>query len=291
MKQKIRKDPYKLITDIIVSKLEEGTVPWKRPWSMSKDSPKNIISSKDYNGVNIWVLMSMGYTSRYWGTFKQISDAGGKVVKGQKGTPVVFWNIRTVEDKETGDDKKLFTLRYWTVFNLDQTEGIERPEDDSGSETNDNPFQDIQSAQAVVENMPNRPRIDHAEQRAYYNPARDFVNMPKPETFNSPVEYYSTLFHELSHSTGHESRLNREGITNHTGFGSHGYSVEELIAEFSASYIMGSLDLLNSTVDNSAAYIKSWIKVLKENPKYLISASSKAVKSADYILDIKKEEL
>ena len=285
----MKKNPYELITDAIIKKLEQGTIPWKRPWSIQRDMPKNLVSHKEYNGINIWMLLSMGYESRYWGTFKQIKELGGEVIKGERGTPIVFWSIFSKMNEETEREERFFTLRHWTVFNFEQTKGLKRPSDDSNSPTYTNTLVDDSNAVKTLNNMPNPPKIVHQRQMAFYNPIEDIVNLPKKESFSSIEEYYSTLFHELSHSTGHKTRLNREGITNPDKFKSHKYSIEELIAEFSASYVMGSIGLLDKTIDNSASYIDGWIKVLRKNPKYLVSAASKAMKSANYILNIRED--
>ena len=137
--------------------------------------------------------------------------------------------------------------------------------------------------------MPNVPEITHQSQPACYSPLLDVVNMPRPESFDTPENYYSTLFHELTHSTGHESRLNRKGITDPVRFGSHSYSKEELIAEMGSAFLSGHCGIEDRILDNSAAYINGWLGRLRNDPKLVVMAAAKAQKSSDYIQGVKYE--
>jgi len=276
---------YQLITDRIIEKLEAGTIPWKMPWS--SDAPKNLISGKSYRGINVFLLGSLGYMSPYWLTFKQAQSLGGHVNKGEKSTPVVFWKSwKTLEANADGkhEEKSRFVLRYYRVFNIEQ---CNLPAEEVPQEETERAFDPIPKAEQVVADMPSRPEITHQQQRACYSPILDIVNMPKPESFDAPVNYYSTLFHELAHSTGHQSRLNRDSITDPVRFGSHTYSREELIAEMGAAFLSGHCGLEDSTLDNSAAYIKGWLGRLRNDPKLVVQAAGKAQRAADYILDVK----
>jgi len=209
-------DVYEMVTNRILEALENGTVPWRKPWvgGTFVGSPVNLKSKKAYRGINVFVLGLQGFSSRYWATFKQAKDLGGSVKKGSKGTPVVFW--KWIDKKEIDDDgnevvaDRYPILRYYTVFNLDQIDGIADPDAKDAAPSDFNP---IEACEKVVDEMPQRPEIRHNEAQAYYRPDADFVNVPKPELFNVDAEYYSTLFHELTHSTGHADRLNRDGIT------------------------------------------------------------------------------
>jgi antirestriction protein ArdC len=169
-------------------------------------------------------------------------------------------------------------LRYYTVFNLEQTTGIETP-----MELHKQTFQPIERCEALVTSMPQRPTLHHGEPRAYYRPSVDAINMPRPELFDSPEEYYSTLFHELTHSTGHARRLNRPTLTDLCPFGSTNYSKEELVAEMGAAFLCGICGIENRTVDNSAAYIASWLRVLKHDKQMVILAAAQAQRAADFI--------
>ncbi|TKJ41199.1 hypothetical protein CEE37_05915 [candidate division LCP-89 bacterium B3_LCP] len=283
-----KKDAYQVITDRICELLEKGEIPWQRPWNSGNDFPKNLASKKEYRGINPFMLASMRYTSPYWLTFKQAKDLGGGIKAGEKGTPVVFWKWIEREDESTGEVNKIPFLRYYTVFNLTQTVGI--PEDKIPAldeETRE--FNPIEEAEKIVANMQRRPEIQNIESRAYYRPSQDLVNMPKKELFKSDEEYYSTLFHELTHSTGHENRLNRKGIGELQGFGSHSYSKEELCAEFGSAFLCGESGIVERVIENSAGYIQGWLKRLRSDKKFLVQAASQGQKAADFILNKNRE--
>ena len=171
------------------------------------------------------------------------------------------------------------------VFNVDQCEDVDAP----AIELPENEFRPIDRCVSVVEEMPKRPEIRHGESRAYYRPSADLVNMPVPESFESAEGYYSTLFHELTHSTGHRSRLNREEIRESHGFGSTCYSREELVAEFGAAFLDGYCGIESATIENSAAYISGWLGRLRKDPKLIVQAASKAQRAADFILGRERE--
>lgn len=283
---------YDMVTERICQILEQGDIPWRKPWITSeRQIPMNLKTKKEYRGINIFLLASCGFSSRYWLSFKQAKDMGGTVQKGERGSIVVFWKWREIgeKDEETGktEIKKIPLLRYYTVFNLDQIDGIDKPDELQAVNFD---FSPIQQAEQIIKEMPNPPRITHNEDRAYYRPSQDKVNMPSENLFKVSAEYFCTAFHELIHATGHESRLNRSGITDISFFGSHEYSKEELIAEFGAAFLCGAAGIENQTVENSAAYIQSWLKKLRNNKKWLVTAAAQAQKAADYILNNKTEE-
>jgi len=277
---------YKLVTDKIIEKLEAGCVPWRKTWS--SETPKNLVSGKEYRGINPFLLDSMGYASPYWLTFKQAKSLGGYVRKGEKSTPVVFWKNWT--DLEANSDGKLeeksrFVLRYYSAFNIEQC--TLPPEEVPATDLTTKQFDPIPKAEQVVKAMPNAPEITHQSQRACYSPLLDIVNMPKPESFDAPENYYSTIFHELTHSTGHESRLNRDTLVDKVRFGSHSYSKEELVAEMGAAFLNGHCGLEDSTLENSAAYINGWLGRLRNDSKLVVWAAGRAQRASDYILNVK----
>lgn len=278
---------YQVITDIIIKKLEEGVIPWSKPWRERPD--RNLVSGNEYSGINRLLLNLEEYSSPYWLTFKQAQRLGGHVQKGSKGTRVIYWNIKTYTKEEEGEEvnKSYLIDKTYTLFNLEQCEGIDPPKDDI--EVID--FNEITEAQVIVDNMPNPPGIDHkGKGRAFYRPSKDSVSMPQKETFKSEEEYYSTLFHELAHATGHKSRLDR-GIEKPTFFGSYDYSLEELVAEMTSAMLCGHVNIAPKTLDNSAAYIASWLRKFENDNRVLISAASQAQKASDYILGkINKED-
>jgi len=283
---------YDIINHKITELLESGTVPWRKTWNAASNQPRNLISKKEYRGINVFLLACMPYSSQYWLTFKQASDKGGHVRKGEKSTPVIFW--KWLDKKDAGGDDadtvtvngKIPMLRYYSVFNWEQTEGIELP---PATETIIEPFTPIERAEQIISNMPLRPEIKYGGSQPAYHPLLDYVKICKPEAFESPEEYYSTAFHELTHATGHAQRLGRKGILEPSYFGSHEYSKEELVAEMSAAFLCGHSGI-ERTIENSAAYIRGWLRSLKNDKTLLIQAASLAQKASDYILGRKVGE-
>jgi antirestriction protein ArdC len=226
----------------------------------------------------VFLLASNGYGSPYWLTYKQATERGGYVRKGEHGTRIVFWKIGTRETEDADGDtieRKSILLRYYTVFNVEQCDGIPVPE----AVPVVNP---IEKCERIVRQMPNPPAMQQ-DGRAWYRPSTDTVGMPSRSAFNSAEEFYSTLFHELTHSTGHTKRVGRDGSEKLNAFGSEPYSKEELIAEMGAAMLCGVAGIERKTLSNSAAYLKSWIDVLKSDSHMVVSAASQAQKAADYI--------
>jgi len=267
---------YEVITARILESLANGVAPWRRAWTT--ETPKNLVSGKDYRGVNVFLLQASAFESSYWLTFKQAKDLGGIVKRGERGCPVVFWKV-TEKQESNGKISKGFLLRYFTVFNIQQTEGIEAPEG-----TTFRLIDEVEECERIVASYANPPRIDHGGGAAFYVPSQDRIQIPGRKTFSSVPEYYSTIFHELIHSTGHTSRLARKGVADSSRFASHEYSFEELIAECGAAFLCAEGGISPSTIDNSAAYLGSWIKKLKSEPRWIVEAASHASKAADLIL-------
>ena len=302
-----------------------GKAPWNKPWSSDGSLPTSYNTGKLYRGVNVLLLHMAGYESPTWLTFKQAKEAAvreakangrqidetavktkygekltytengkpfaGGVKKGEKSCPVVFWNwiMKDANGKTTKDpakaEKRIPFLKYYNVFNIAQCEGVK----DKWTPKPEKDHKPIEEAVAIVEAMPNAPTIEHKEAKAYYRPSTDTVNMPRLGLFDGPEEYHSTLFHELVHSTGHASRLNRDGVTGQNSFGSKDYSKEELVAEMGAAMLCGVVGIENQIIDNSVAYLRSWIKSLNDDPKMAVMAGAQAQKAADYIQGITHE--
>jgi antirestriction protein ArdC len=213
---------------------------------------------------------------------------GGNVRRGEKGTLVIFWKIYEKDDPEAEDGKKrLPLLRYYTVFNAEQCDGVTAPGPDLTTWKTHDP---IVAAETVVLAMPNSPTVEIGGTRACYSPSRDLVRVPDLFRYDYPEDYYGTLFHELAHSTGHQSRLNREGIVDQHFFGDSVYSKEELVAEMTAAFLCGHTGIENATIQNSAAYLQSWIKTLRGDKTLAIIAAAQAQKAADYILNRKASQ-
>jgi antirestriction protein ArdC len=246
----------------------------------------SLASLKPYRGINVLLLASQGYASRYWLTFSQAARLGGHVRKDERSTLVTFWKRSpyTTRNEDTGEDetRQGFLLRYYRVFNLCQTEGI--AEKLGLSITGESPrVPSLEQCEEIVSKMPFAPKREQSN-AAWYRPLTDTVGMPNRDTFESPETYYATLYHELAHSTGHPSRVGREGIENVNSFASESYSKEELIAEMSSAFLCGVAGISPAVVSNSAAYLQSWISRLRGDSRLLISAASAAQKAADYIL-------
>lgn len=274
---------YEMITDKIISKMEQGEIPWKKPWKFQ--GPCNYVTRRPYHGVNFLLLTMSDFSSPYWLTFKQTKEFGGYIKKGSKGTPVIFWKIISYVDADgTEADEVVYKdipfMQYYTLFNLEQTEGIIKLEDEKEA------IKPLEACEQIVAGYKDKPEITHTiEPRAYYVPSDDRVHMPSMKSFVSSEEYYSTLFHELTHSTGHKNRLNRHSQEDaNFDFGSAGYSKEELVAELGSAFLCAEAKIDNSIINNSTAYLQSWLKVLKEDKKLIIYASARASKAANYIL-------
>lgn len=265
---------YDVITNRIVESLKQNVVPWRMSWKTG--SAKNLVSKKPYRGINQLLLGSARYNSPWFLTYKQALVLGGNIRKGEKSIPVIFWRVSDHKDDPT---KKSFVLRYYSVFHASQADGIEVP-----PEPDTIPFNPIERAEQIVAGYKDCPTISYGGNRAEYVPALDVINLPSKESFEKPEAFYQVSFHEMIHSTGAKQRLDREGITNFDKFGSHQYSVEELIAECGSSFLAGEAGILDPVFENTTAYIQGWISRLQSNPKWIIQASGKAATAADYIL-------
>lgn len=282
-------DIYEMVTNLIVERLEKGVIPWQMPWKSENGLPQNLIHRKVYRGFNFWLLLTVAdkFGSPYFLTFNQVKELGGHVLKGEKGFPVVFWKILEKEEKDGSIDQFPF-LRYYTVFNLKQTEGIDERKIPS-PEAHDHDFDPITQAEQLIECWTDCPKIRFDQSHAFYSPSGDYIGMPNPRTFFKDEQFYQVLYHEATHSTGHINRTGRhEKLSNHR-FGSQDYSKEELVAEMGAAYLCHLTGIQSATIDNSAAYIKSWIGKFKEDKKMLLIASSMAQKAVDYILEHQSE--
>ena len=283
-------DTYELVTRRIIAKLQAGTIPWKHFASSPLAEPKNLVSKKPYRGINHLLLSGSKYHSEFWLTYKQAQDLGGHVKKGEKAEIVVFWKFLDVEDRETGETKQIPFLRHYHCFNVEQTEGIDYARLTEKPERTSDP---IESAERIIDGMPNRPRlVIDGTPKAYYSPGEDFVHMTARSACVSDSAYYDTLFHELTHATGHKSRLDRmEGDTAWCKFGSKPYANEELVAECGAAMLCAECGIFQETEENSAAYIANWLSKLENDNRLVVHAAAKAQKAADWILNNHAEPL
>jgi len=278
-------DVYQIVTEKIVTLLEAGTIPWRKPWTTSQGMPKNLISKKEYRGINLFLLGCQQYSSPYWLTYKQAAEKQGHIRKGEKSSLVVFWKMMDRSKVEDAADNnisgKLPLLRYYNLFNLEQCEGIESPT----QEVQTYQFTPIEKAEQIVSGMKDRPEISYGSNKASYTPISDKVRMPNENQFERSEEFYSVLFHELGHSTGHKSRLSRKEVMEHHEFGSEEYGSEELVAELTSSMLCGVAGISNQTIDLAASYIEGWLSVIKKDKRMVVMAAAQAQKAADFILN------
>lgn len=283
---KSKRDLYQEITDKIIVALEQGVNPWVCPWDRSDEMtlPVNHSSGDFYRGINICLLWMeqgiRGFSSSRWMTYKQAAAKGGNVKKGEKGTTVIFyktWEKETGETNEKGQDivEKIPMLRSFTVFNLDQIEGIELPELDNALEGG---FDPIEAAEIVLN--ASGVIINECGTRAFYRPSTDQITMPDRERFVSANDYYATALHELTHATTHKSRCDRVPYESKIAKGA--YAFEELVAELGANFCMAGLGLSGSVQDH-ASYIDHWLGVLKEDKKAIFKAAAQAQKAHEWI--------
>jgi len=271
---------YKEITDRIISQMEEGVIPWQKPWIASGKAISHA-TGKAYSLLN---QMLLGCPGEYL-TFKQCEAAGGKVKKGEKASMVVFWKWIEQEDEETHEKKEVPFLRYYNVFHIDQCEGV------AAKHTTEAVFpagaEPLEAAQEIIYDYLSREgvKLSHSEgDRAFYRPSTDEVVLPVRKQFISTAEYYSTVFHELTHSTGHPTRLNR--LTKPSFFGTEDYSKEELVAEIGAATLVNHVGIETSaSFRNNTAYLQNWLKVLKDDKRFIVSAAGKAEKAVNLILN------
>lgn len=296
-----RFDPYEAITNRIMERIQDGVVPWQSPSIARVGFPRNFSTGKPYSGINVFLLGCQEFQSPHFLTFIQARELGGHVRKGEKGFPVIKVGTWTKEreaeasgDGEAAGEKRKF-LKLYTVFNACQIEGIAFPEVPKCKTFTESAMAD--NARRIVAEMPRPPVITEGRKSfPHYVPDADTVEMPSRETFRAEWRFYKTLFHELAHATGHESRLNRQSLTENRGRYAVGderkiYCLEELVAEMAAAFLGASAGIIEDGFENSAAYLHGWLDVLKvkDHKTWLVKAASEAQKAADYVLGGNRE--
>jgi len=280
---------FEIVTEQILKHLCAGVIPWRKPWTSKIRLPLNLVTGKKYRGINVWLLLASSYASPYWLTFNQAKTLGGTIKKGEKSSIVVFWNFKEVEELNEAtsemEKKNIPFLKYYRVFNVLQCEGITYP--DQPEESHSDP---IVEAEAIIEGYKGRPEIKHGFTKACYNSVEDLIKMPNRSAFVNQEEYFSVLFHEATHSTGLETRLNRETLTTPAPFGSKNYAREELIAEMGAAYLCAITGIAHATIENSAAYIQGWRDSISKDSKLVVLAAAQAQKAVNYIMGRQEEE-
>ena len=274
---------YQEVTDRIIEQLKNGEIPWNKPWTDIASGAFNRVSKKPYSLLNQMLLLHDGE----YATYKQWAELGGQVRKGEKSEIVVFWKIVQIEEDNSNGEKEkksIPILKYYRVFHISQVDGVEP------LTINPIEHEPIEEAERIKREYMEREGLqikNVLSNSAFYSPMGDYINMPLMEQFTDINEYYSTLFHEATHSTGHKNRLNRFGNdTKLAAFGSQDYSKEELVAELGASFLMNHIGIdTDKTFKNSAAYIQGWLAALSNDNRLIVSAASRAEKAVKFILE------
>ncbi|RVH05154.1 ArdC family protein [Sinorhizobium meliloti] len=287
------KDTYQRITDTIIEQLEAGTKPWIRPWrgnSRGSLVPRRA-TGETYRGINVlmlWLASELaGYEENTWMTYRQAQDLGGQVRKGEKGSLVVKYGTFTPKEREDDDERAIPYLKGYTVFNIEQIENLPDRFYRPAEELPAMPVPHLETVETFVRNT--GASITYGGTTACYRPAPDDILMPDRARFVDEIHLYSTLLHEMSHWSGAKHRLDRDLSGR---FGSESYAIEELVAELSASFLCADLGVAHDPRDNTATYLESWLKVLKNDKRAIITAAAKAQAAADYLheLQARKED-
>ncbi len=291
MAEKVTFNIYRHVTDSILAMLERGTKPWVKPWDSKNSNIGGVMpvnhKRRPYSGINVLILWSqaaaMGYSSNVWMTYKQAAAYKANVRKGEKGTGIVYYS-KVTKDKGTPDESSFGFLKSFWVFNIEQIENL--PE---SFNVVDKPLpvtdSEVKKRNSFCDDFAKKTGIRYAEtkgNKAFYQPSADSVVIPLHAAFKTSEHYYSTLWHEFVHATGHKSRLDR----NLTGsFGDSNYAFEELIAEMGSAFLCAATGVSLETREDHAAYLASWIKGLKNDPKAIFKAASMAAKASNYLLN------
>lgn len=290
---------YDEVSNRIIAMIEKGVAPWRKTWS-THGLARNYVSGRLYTGINYLLMNNTSHPIPYFVTFNQIKELGGTIKNGAKANMVIYFKVyyKDSDDKtltpeeakgryQKGEDIRVLRfIRYYNVFNLEDIEGID---------INYNRFPEVKLSnnekiarcEEIIMNMPKPPDLRQIDaNRAFYSPAQDFINLPSIGQFESSEHYYATYFHELIHATGHASRLARKEVMDFTGFGSTHYSKEELVAEMGASFLSCHCQIdYDSIVENNASYLAGWLKVLKEDSKFIFKVLAEAQKAVDFVFN------
>ena len=274
-------DSHQQITDQILAAMENARTTGRRLWDSQPSLPLNLTTNKPYSGINVLMLwaagLSRGYSSPYWLTFKQAQTLGGQVRKGEHGTHCVFYKPweSTDTNAATGETETTrgAVLKFFTVFNLDQIDGIQAPAQEERQ-----PFTAIADAERILSSSPARIAIGGTQ--AFYRPSDDTIRLPAREAFINAEAFYSVALHEVTHSTGHKTRLDRDFSGR---FGTESYAFEELIAELGSAFLNADLGILNATLPDHADYLSNWIAILKGDKKAILTAAAAASKAHGFI--------
>ncbi len=275
-------DLYATVTQQIITAIEAGASNFALPWHQIAGNPMNMVSQRNYRGINtllLWLIgHARGYATPYWATFRQWRELGHPVMKGEKSATIVFWKeLGTRGDDDHHDDQRegrAFVARAYHVFNASQVEGFTPPEFPVLPES-----ERIAQAEQFFGQIP--ITVQHDADCAYYRPSTDSVHLPPFSRFRDAASYYATRGHECVHATGAKARLDRD-LTGR--FGSESYAMEELVAELGAAFLCASLGIASERRDDHAAYLASWLKVLKQDSRAIFTVAGKAQAATDWLL-------
>jgi antirestriction protein ArdC len=265
---------YDEINDRIIEKLKSGVLPWRKSWKYGV--PQNYITKRTYKGINYLNLCFEDFPSQYYLTYLQCKDKGGFVNKGAKSKSIIYWKISELEND--GTVKRVPFLRLSNVFNLSQTTLYEGVEEEVGAAPS------LTNCQEIIANISDKPIIKNNFNRCYYNQTDDYISIPRMSDFDSDGEYFSSLFHELAHYSGHSKRLNRFADNLST-------AEEELVAELTSSYLCAVTGISNNTLDNQTAYLDSWISTMQGDSMFIVRASNHAKKASNWLLNYQHEQV
>lgn len=291
-----KQDLYTRVTNTIIQQIEKGVRPWSKPWKaghkaghVSRPLRHNGIP---YNGINTLMLWSTsleaGFEAPIWMTYKQAQELGGQVRKGEKGSTVVYTNKlfkEELNDKGETVEKQIPFLKGYTVFNIEQIEGLPEHYYAKNEPETLNTAERLEAVERFVAET--KAELRHGGASAYFSPSLDYIQMPEYERFTSREAYYGTLIHELTHWSGHESRLKRDLSGR---FGNAAYAAEELIAELGAAFLSADLGVSSEPREDHAAYLEYWLGILKADKKAIFTAAAKAQEAADFLHSLQTKE-
>jgi antirestriction protein ArdC len=284
---------YEIVTERIINLLEQGVIPWRRPWAAT-GLPRSLVSKKIYRGINSFLLGATKYVSPYWLTLRQANQLGGSVRKGEHGEIVVFWKTENADQMDPdeapseGDEsaRRRFILRFYRAWNVEQC-ALPQAVLDKLPAVETHQHDPIEAAEKIIAKMPNPPEIRYGGSQAFYSPFTDRITLPSLELFTSAEEFSATKFHEFAHASGHPTRLNRESISEAAPFGSPVYGREELLAEMCAAFLCAEAGISPAVLENQTAYIQGWLGKLQGDKRMVVIAAAQAQRAADYILNVR----
>lgn len=281
-------DVYQIVTDQIISFLNQGIIPWQKSWG-NAGMPINAMSKRQYRGINVWLLLSHSYERNLFLTWDQLKGLGASVNAGEHGHVVVYWHVPKSDGNGEDKAKSTSSLRYYKVFNVAQCRDLPESRLPQADQTKVD-FDPVLECEGIINTMPNCPVIQHKEQNAYYSIDTDVINMPKKKTFKPIETYYCTLFHELVHSTGSERRLGRKTLDQMVPFGETSYTMEQLIAEMGSAFLCNFSGILPNQIVDTVAYLQNWSDIFRSDKRFLLHAAAEAQKATDNILNRKGDE-